>query len=229
MARRRPLNPETERKLNEHRQKKTQEHLEKLRTDPEYRQRMEERYRGPTFIPSGRKLAPWPLGPKGKSDRQFSECCTNGGALTPLMRVRPDVAAEVLLAVLIEDEPEESYGTSRFDEGLGLKFDMQSLSDSILEKPVLRIFANRRGYRASGIASIGGLLHGAFDRRVHKAFIGAAIDQFGTVRWHSVRIQGWRTGIPVVRNQRNACGPTSLRVSSTGTIPYAKNRRGPRY
>ena len=228
MARRRPLNPETERKLNEHRQKKTQEHLEKLRTDQNTASAWKS---GTVARHSSRRVVSLRrrLGPKGKSDRQFSECCTNGGALTPLMRVRPDVAAEVLLAVLIEDEPEESYGTSRFDEGLGLKFDMQSLSDSILEKPVLRIFANRRGYRASGIASIGGLLHGAFDRRVHKAFIGAAIDQFGTVRWHSVRIQGWRTGIPVVRNQRNACGPTSLRVSSTGTIPYAKNRRGPRY
>ena len=135
MARRRPLNAELKRKLNQHREKKAEEHQEKLRTDPEYRQRIEEQQHFPTFIPSGRKLPPWPLGPKGKSDRQFSECCTNGAALTPLMRVRPDVAAEVLLAALIEDEPEESYGTSRFDEALGLKFDMQSYPTAYWKSP----------------------------------------------------------------------------------------------
>ena len=135
MARRRPLNPHLKQKLDEHRQQKAREHQEKLRTDPEYRQRIESRQRLPVSIPSGRRLPPWPLGPKGKIDRQFSECCTNGGALIPLTRVRPDDAAEVLLATLIEDSPEESYGGSRFDEGLGLQFDMQSYPTAYWKSP----------------------------------------------------------------------------------------------
>jgi hypothetical protein len=135
MARRRPLNAQLKRELDEHRQQKAREHQEKLRTDPEYRARIENRERFPPSFSSGRRLPPWPLGPKGKIDRQFSECCTNSGALIPLMRARPDVAAEVLLAALIEDAPEESYGSSRFDEGLGLQFDMQSYPTAYWKSP----------------------------------------------------------------------------------------------
>jgi hypothetical protein len=135
MARRRPLNPDLKKKVEEHRQRKAREHKEKLRTDPEYRERIERRQHLPQSIPSGRRLPPWPLGPKGRIDRQFAECCTNGGALTPLMRARSDVAAEVLLASLIQDAPEESYGGSRFDEGLGLQFDMQSYPTAYWKSP----------------------------------------------------------------------------------------------
>jgi hypothetical protein len=136
MARRRPLNAESTQKLNEHRQQKAREHQEKLESDPEYRQRVKERRDFPRSISSSRKLPPWPLGPKGVIDRQFSECCANGGALTPLMRVRPDVAAEVLLAVLIEGDPEEGYGSSgRFAEGLGLRSDMQSYPSAYWKSP----------------------------------------------------------------------------------------------
>ncbi|MBV8755108.1 MAG: ATP-binding protein [Hyphomicrobiales bacterium] len=135
MARRRPLTADLKRKLDEHRQRKVREHQEKLRTDPEYRARIESRERFPPSLSSGRRLPPWPLGPKGKVDRDFSECCASGGALIPLMRVRPDVAAEVLLAALIEGAPEERYGSSRFDEGLGLQFDMQSYPTAYWKSP----------------------------------------------------------------------------------------------
>jgi len=135
MARRRPRSAELKAKLNEHREQKAREHQEKLRTDPEYRARIESRERFPASLLSGRRLPPWPLGPKGRIDREFSECCANRGALIPLMRARPDVAAEVLLAALIEDAPEESYGGSRFDEGLGLQFDNQSYPTAFWKSP----------------------------------------------------------------------------------------------
>lgn len=136
MARRRPLNAESAQKLDEHRQQKSREHQEKLKNDPEYRQRFESRRNFPTSISSGRRLPPWPLGPKGVIDRQFAECCTNGSALIPLMRVDADVAAEVLLAALIEGDPEESYSSSgRFDDGLGLRSDMQSYPTAYWKSP----------------------------------------------------------------------------------------------
>ena len=135
MAQRRPLSAGLTQKLDEHRQQKAREHEEKLRTDPSYRARFERRQHLPTFIPSSRRLAPWPLGPQGRIDRQFSESCTNSGALISLMRTCPDVAAEVLLATLIEDEPEESYGSVRLDEGLGLQFHMQSYPTAHWKSP----------------------------------------------------------------------------------------------
>ena len=135
MARRQPYNAELKKKIAEHRAQKARDHQEKLRTDPEYRTRFERRERLPTFIPSGRRLPFWPLGPQGEVEHQFSECCRNTNALTPLMRVRPKVAAEVLLATIIEDSPEEKYGSSRFDEGFGLEFDMQSYPTAYWKSP----------------------------------------------------------------------------------------------
>ena len=135
MSRRQPYNAELKTKIAEYRQRKAREHEEKLRTDANYRARFERRENLPTFIPSGRRLPFWPLGPQGKRDRQFSECCTNQNALTPLMRARPKVAAEVLLATIIEDLPEESYGNSRFDEGFGLEFDMRSYPTAYWKSP----------------------------------------------------------------------------------------------
>ena len=52
-----------------------------------------------------------------------------------LLRVRPEVASEVLLAALVEDAPEEPYGSSRFDDGLGLQFDMQSYPTAYWKSP----------------------------------------------------------------------------------------------
>ncbi|MGB7099659.1 MAG: hypothetical protein WBD95_12965 [Xanthobacteraceae bacterium] len=135
MARRRALNPDLKKKLADHRQEKAREHQEKLRTDAEYRQRFENRERVPPYIPSGRRLPPWPLGPAGRVDHEFSECCTNAGGLTQLMQTRPDVAAEVLLAILIEGEPEERYGDGRFDERLGLQFDNHSYPTAFWKSP----------------------------------------------------------------------------------------------
>jgi hypothetical protein len=135
MSRRKPYDPELKAKIAEYRQQKAREHEEKLRTDATYRARFERRVNLPTSIPSGRRLPFWPLGPQGRADRQFLECCTNQNALTPLMRVRPKVAAEVLLASIIDDSPEERYGSSRFDEGFGLEFDMKSYPTAYWKSP----------------------------------------------------------------------------------------------
>ena len=135
MARRQPYDAELKKKIAEHREQKAREHKEKLRADPEYRARFERRASAPTFIPSSRRLPFWPLGPQGRVERQFSECVTNTNALVPLMRVRPKVAAEVLLGTIIEDSPEAKYGSSRFDDGFGLEFDMQSYPTAYWKSP----------------------------------------------------------------------------------------------
>ncbi len=91
----------------------------------------------PTIIPSGRRLPYWPLGPQGRVDREFSDCCTSQNALVPLMRIRPKIAAEVLLAAIIEDSPEESYSSARYDDGFGLDFDKDSYPTAYWKSPFL--------------------------------------------------------------------------------------------
>jgi hypothetical protein len=136
VARRRPYNADIKAKVADYRRQKRLEHDEKLRTDAVYQARFERRERMPTFIGSGRRLPPWPLGPRGEVDRQFSECCINTPALIPLMRVRPHTAAEVLLATTIEGSPEERYD-SRLDDDLGLAYDKQSYPTAYWKSPFL--------------------------------------------------------------------------------------------
>ena len=109
MAQRRPWSADVLAQIMEFQERQAREHAERLRTDPEYRARLESLKRMPISIPSARKLPPWPLGPLERVEGAFRECCTHSRSLAPLMKARPEAAAEVLLAVLIEDSPEEEY------------------------------------------------------------------------------------------------------------------------
>jgi hypothetical protein len=138
VARRRPLDASVSAAIAAIRAREAQEHAEKMRTDAEYRERIEERRRGPSFIPSRRELPAWPLGPRGKVDRGFREYCLKSAGLVPLMRTNPETAAEVILAVIIDGKPEEEYGgNSRLDLDLGLEFDHDSYPTIYWKGPFL--------------------------------------------------------------------------------------------
>ncbi len=52
------------------------------------------------------------------------------------MRMRPEIAAEALLATLIEDSPEEEYGISySIDPDFGLAFDQESYPTAYWKSP----------------------------------------------------------------------------------------------
>ena len=102
MARRRPMRADLKAKVKEYREERAAEHRRLMESDAEYRKR-HERKRSVSHIPSGRKLPPWPLGPRGPVDRTFEQAVLRSATFQSLMRARPAVAAEVLLAILIED------------------------------------------------------------------------------------------------------------------------------
>lgn len=166
MARRRPLDTNIAAALTEHRRKQAIEHEEKLRTDAEYRTRYERRMSAHVpYIPSGRKLPPWSLGPQGRLDNHFRDSCANGAALIPLMKVRPSVAAELLLAILIEGEPEEEYGTSRFRDNVGLQYDHQSYPTGFWKSP---FFSFLQIDRDTALDTLAKLINFCTDRWVHE-------------------------------------------------------------
>lgn len=68
-------------------------------------------------------LPPWPLGASGRVDHDFRRVCLQDFGLTSLMRARPGVAAEVLLALLIEDQPKERQDRSFATDRWGLEFE----------------------------------------------------------------------------------------------------------
>ena len=128
IARRRPKSRDVTKKISNARAQMAAERAERLkRANPAFRVEQEERTRrlssASMFLPTSRELPPWPLGPEGRVEKDFRKCCLHSMALDPLMRTRPEVAAEILLALLIEDEPEEEYSPSRIREHLGLEYD----------------------------------------------------------------------------------------------------------
>ena len=127
IAKRRPESRDVTKKISNARAQMSAERTERLKTDPAFRMQQEERARrrssASTFLPTSRELPPWPLGPKGRVEKDFHKCCLHSMALDPLMRTRPEVAAELLLALLIEDDPREEYSPSMIHEHLGLEYD----------------------------------------------------------------------------------------------------------
>jgi len=53
--------------------------------------------------PSETYLPPWPDGPRAEVDEAFRSVCLESDSLQPLMKVRPDVAKEVILALIIKE------------------------------------------------------------------------------------------------------------------------------
>ena len=127
IAMRRPEAQEVAKKISDAHAQMEADRVEKLKADPALRMQQEERAQrlssASMFLPTYRELPPWPLGPKGRVEKDFRKCCLRSMALDPLMRTRPEVAAEVLLALLVEDEPKEEYSPSRLREHLGLEYD----------------------------------------------------------------------------------------------------------
>jgi len=140
MACRRPCKREITEAVNAYKDEKRKEHIERLRTDKEYRER-NERLRGmPTSISSHRDLPPWPLGPQGRVDNTFREYCLNAKSLVKLMYLRPEVASEFLLAMLINDSPTEDYSGSSLRDDLGLKFCHSGYPTAYWKSPFFQFF-----------------------------------------------------------------------------------------
>jgi len=142
VAQRRKLKADIAEKLEAHRAKEAEEHRQRLATDAEYRERHEQR-RHPSLsmIGSGRRLPPWPLGPRRSIERDFHKTCLHSPALNGLMQVRPAIAAEVLLACIIEDSPEERYGHyPSIDRDFGLAYDHDGYLTAYWKSPFFYFF-----------------------------------------------------------------------------------------
>jgi hypothetical protein len=126
MAQRRPYRADIVEQIRAHRAEQAAEHQRRLETDPVYRERHERRRGLATPFFSGRKLQPWPLGPKRRLERHFRDAVLRTAGFQALMRTNAAVAGEVLLACIIEDEPKEEYDSSRgVERELGIKFDSE--------------------------------------------------------------------------------------------------------
>ena len=111
-------------------------HADRLETDPEYKKRHEQRQQMPISIGSFReRLLPWPLGASHKVDMDFREACLKRNGVQPLMRAKPELAAEILLALIIEDQPEREYESASLEVNLGLDFPEDAYPTAFWKSP----------------------------------------------------------------------------------------------
>jgi ABC-type oligopeptide transport system ATPase subunit len=137
MARRRPLHKDIVEQVKAYRIEQAKEHKERLKSDLDYRKRHARRERIPVSIGSFReKLPPWPLGGDGRIEGRFREAVLRSVNFQAMMRTVPDVAAEVLLACIVEDEPEREHGSrSQLDRELGIESDRQGYPTAPWKSP----------------------------------------------------------------------------------------------
>ncbi|WP_198364146.1 hypothetical protein [Burkholderia ubonensis] len=136
LAGRREVDADVKRRIAEVRLQKTKTHAERLKTDAEYKARHEERKQMPRSLGSFReRLPPWPLGASDKVDMDFRTACIKTNAIQSLMRAKPELAAEVLLALIIEDQPEREYGSERFGANLGLEYPRDAYPTAFWKSP----------------------------------------------------------------------------------------------
>ncbi len=141
LAGRREVDTDVKRRIAEAQLQKAKAHVERLKTDAEYKARHEKRKEMPLSLGSFRERLPhWPLGASDKVDLDFRTACIKENGIQSLMRAQPELAAEVLLALIIEDQPEREYGSSRFEIDLGLEYPVDAYPTAFWKSPFFPFF-----------------------------------------------------------------------------------------
>ena len=138
---RRKVDADVKRRIAEVQLREAKAHAGRLKTDAQYKARQEERKRMPPSLGSFReRLPPWPLGASDKVDMDFRTACIKDSGIQSLMRAQPELAAEILLALIIEDQPEREYGSSRLELDLGLEYPEDAYPTAFWKSPFFPFF-----------------------------------------------------------------------------------------
>lgn len=141
LAGRREVDADVRRRIAEVQLQKAEVHAERLETDAKYKARLEERKRMPRSLGSlGERSPPWPLGARDKVDMDFRTACIKENGIQSLMRAQPELAAEVLLALIIEERPKREYGAGRFEIDLGLEYPRDAYPTAFWKSPFFSFF-----------------------------------------------------------------------------------------
>jgi hypothetical protein len=141
LAGRRQLDADVKRRIAEVQLRQAKVHAERLKTDAEYKARHEKLKQIPRSLGSIReRLPPWPLGANHEVDEDFRTACIKQNGIQYLMRARPELAGEVLLALIIEDQPEREYGSRRLEMDLGLDYPEDAYPTAFWKSPFFAFF-----------------------------------------------------------------------------------------
>ncbi|WP_324009786.1 ATP-binding protein [Aeromonas dhakensis] len=140
LAGRRETDVDVKRRIAKVQLQKAKENAERLNTDAKYKVRHEARKQMPLHLGSfHERLPPWPLGAFDKVDMDFRAACIKENGIQSLMRAQPELAAEVLLALIIEDQPEREVGFAR-EMNLGLEYAEGTYPTAFWKSPFFPFF-----------------------------------------------------------------------------------------
>lgn len=159
MSYRRPLDAGLQKRLADFEEKRRLERLERAKNAPKKK-------RPPVPIMSsvfrGDRLDPWPSGPTEGVREEFREAAWSGNGLTGLIEARPAVAAELILALCIE-EPGYEYDRDSPLGKPGLAYSRATMPDSYFNGPFLTFL---RSNTSAAIDLIAELVNFVTDRWV---------------------------------------------------------------
>ncbi len=140
LAGRREIDDDVKQRISEVLLAKAKEHAERLKTDAGYKARHARKQIPHSLGTSRESLPPWPLGARDRVDMDFRTACIKESGIQSLMRAQPDLAAEVLLALIIDDQPEREYRSSRLEFDLGLKYAQEAYPTAFWKSPFFAFF-----------------------------------------------------------------------------------------
>ncbi|EKT4087579.1 hypothetical protein QEG26_001528 [Stenotrophomonas maltophilia] len=140
LAGRREIDAHVRRRISEVQLQEAKAHIERLKTDSEYKAREERKQMSGSIGSFRERLPPWPLGASGKVDMDFRTACLKENGIRYLIRAQPELAAEVLLALIIEDQPERDYASDRLEMDLGLEFPTDAYPTAFWKSPFFPFF-----------------------------------------------------------------------------------------
>lgn len=135
LAGRRKIDADVKRRIAEVQLQKANAHTELLKTNAEYKARHERKQMACSLGPFRERLPPWPLGASDKVDMDFRIACIKENGIRSMMGAQPELAAEVLLALIIEDQPGREYGSDRFEMDLGLEYPEDAYPTAFWKSP----------------------------------------------------------------------------------------------
>lgn len=175
LAGRKGLSADVALRISEAKSKKASEHAERLQTDAKYKTRHEERKQiAPTVSSFRERLSPWPLGARRKIDRDFRQACIKENGIYFLMGAQPQLAAEILLALIIESQPERTYGGREYEIDLALEYVDDVYPTVFWKSPFFYFFQIAPDAALSSLIALVNFCTERWAAAVEKGYVGSA-------------------------------------------------------
>lgn len=136
MAQRRAYPADIVAEIRAHHERRAAEHERRMKSDSDYRAKHHRLWSSASISSFREKLPPWPLGPQHRIEQGFREAVLRSPNFQALMRSNANIAGEVLLACIVESEPEDGFDSSlSAEDELAIEYDRETYPTAPWKSP----------------------------------------------------------------------------------------------